>query len=126
MEETNEQSEFCLNMKPISVNICWQGRRFKTKQYKEWRENFIKQAPNVEKVPGWVGLKLNFYIKNFIMSDVMNFLKATCDALTDIDAYKDDRYIKWERSEKFKVDTEEEQRIDIVIIPLGEKIDFYQ
>ena len=45
--------ETTINIKPLSVNKCWQGRRFKTDIYKEYeRELLLKLPPkNLPKPP---------------------------------------------------------------------------
>lgn len=37
-----------LNIKPISVNSCWQGRRFSTPLYKEFQLHMARILPNIK------------------------------------------------------------------------------
>lgn len=37
-----------INIKPLSVNACWQGKRFKTKQYKQYERDMLLLLPVVE------------------------------------------------------------------------------
>jgi len=37
-----------VNIKPLSVNKCWQGRRFKTNEYKDYEEEVLFLLPNLE------------------------------------------------------------------------------
>lgn len=37
-----------LDVKPLSVNQCWQGRRFKTKAYKQYEKALLTLLPNIE------------------------------------------------------------------------------
>lgn len=37
-------------IKPLSVNDCWQGKRFKTKQYKNYEAELLLTLPN-QKLP---------------------------------------------------------------------------
>ena len=37
-----------LSVKPLSVNQCWQGRRFKTKAYKQYEKALLALLPNIE------------------------------------------------------------------------------
>ena len=40
-----------VDVKPLSVNECWQGRRFKTKKYKEYEEELLYKLPSGIVVP---------------------------------------------------------------------------
>jgi len=100
-------------IKPISVNKVWQGRRFKTAEYKKWREEAMwllsKQKPIKE-----CTLILDFYVKNATMTDVDNLIKPTLDALVEKGLLVDDRYITSLTATKHKG---KEERIVIQIIP---------
>jgi Holliday junction resolvase RusA-like endonuclease len=37
-----------LDIKPISVNDCWQGKRFKTSKYKKYERDLLLMLPIVE------------------------------------------------------------------------------
>lgn len=39
-----------LNIKPLSVNACWQGKRFKTKKYKAYEKELLLILPKM-KIP---------------------------------------------------------------------------
>lgn len=38
-------------IKPLSVNQCWQGRRFKTVKYKEYEERVLALLPTDVEIP---------------------------------------------------------------------------
>ena len=58
-----------LNIKPLSVNQCWQGRRFKTKAYKQYESALLTLLPNIQ-----------FTYKDNIKVDITFGLSAkTCD-----------------------------------------------
>ena len=40
-----------IKIKPLSVNQCWQGKRFKTKTYKLYESELLLLLPNNYKVP---------------------------------------------------------------------------
>ena len=40
-----------INIKPLSVNSCFQGRRFKNNAYREYERQLLKLLPNNYKVP---------------------------------------------------------------------------
>lgn len=42
--------EVGLSIKPLSVNKCWQGRRFKTQEYKAYEKEVLMRLP-AAKVP---------------------------------------------------------------------------
>ena len=37
-----------INIKPISVNTCWRGRRFKTPEYKVYEEELLYKLPRMD------------------------------------------------------------------------------
>ena len=94
--------KFKVSIKPLSVNKLWQGRRFKTKDYKSYSHAVLLLLKNYkEKHTGYVGIELEWHIKNFKLSDEANFLKAFLDLIVKAGIIEDDRFIKWHRSEKF-------------------------
>ena len=36
------------NIKPLSINLCWQGKRFKTDSYKAYERVLLSVLPDVE------------------------------------------------------------------------------
>ena len=98
-------SEIEIPIKPLSVNKVWQGRRFKTKDYKDYEKNclwFIKG----EKIKGEIEIYYKFYVKNFLMCDVDNFIKPIQDIIVKAGLIEDDRFIKRIIAEKFKSENE--------------------
>lgn len=49
-----------IDIKPISINQCWQGRRFKTKKYKDFEKELLLKLPAFEIPPGKLTLVINF------------------------------------------------------------------
>jgi len=92
-----------IKIKPISINKCWQGRRYKTPEYTNWRIAFGLLASNSVRFSGYIEINLKFYIHNYKMADVDNFIKPTLDALVDKNIIDDDRFIKRIISEKFQI-----------------------
>ena len=103
----------------MSINECWQGRHFQTPEYKQWRIDIGWLLKGKGRVDGWFGVNVNFYIKTFVMTDCDNLEKSFFDALVKGGIIKDDRYMKWHRTEKFPVKTKQEERIEFEIIPLS-------
>lgn len=111
--QTNNRVE----VKPLSVNAVWQGRRFKTKAYKQYEQDcgwFLK-APMIK---GEVEVYYKFYIKNYAMSDVDNFIKPLQDILVKNGLIEDDRKIVKVTAEKIK-SVEEYTEIEIMTYPQG-------
>jgi len=96
---------------PLSVNKVWQGRRFKTKCYKDYEEELLYKIKG-KKVEGFVEIDYKFYIKYFKTSDVGNFEKPLSDIIVKAGLIDDDRFIKKITMEKFKSD---EEYIEIII-----------
>lgn len=98
-------------VKPLSVNKVWQGRRFKTFEYKKYEKDvscFLKG----KKIEGDIELHFKFYIKNDKMSDLDNFIKPILDIIVKNGLIQDDRFVKKIIAEKFHND-EEKIEIDI-------------
>ena len=49
-----------IDIKPISVNQCWQGRRFKTKLYKDFEKELLLKLPKLNIPNGKLKLIINF------------------------------------------------------------------
>ena len=94
-----------ISVKPLSVNKVWQGRRFKTKEYKDYEEEVLYKLPKKEMLLGdklWV--VLDFYVKYPKKCDVDNFIKPILDILCKKGYIKDDRMIYDLVVRKFKGD----------------------
>lgn len=68
-----------LNIKPISINSCFQGRRYKTKKYDKYIYDVLSMLPmiNVPKTP----LKLTLVAHISKLSDLDNICKPILDIL---------------------------------------------
>lgn len=82
-----------INIKPLSVNECWQGRRFKTKEYKQYEKDLLLMLPNVKLKIQRVSIDIVFGFSNSLC-DIDNPLKPFLDILqkkyniNDRDIYK--------------------------------------
>ena len=86
-----------VKIKPISINSCWQGRRFKTKKYSEWREEsfYLIKKLKLKKVVGACCVQLTFHCsKNFKKCDADNMIKPSLDSLVESGVIADDRFIE--------------------------------
>ena len=49
-------------LKPLSVNEAWQGKRYKTKKYKQYCKDIAMLLPKGIAIPkGKFGIRLHFY-----------------------------------------------------------------
>ena len=81
-----------LNKKALSVNKCWQGRRFKTQEYKQFEADLLLTLPNFE-IENLLNIKLSitFGYSNKL-NDIDNGLKPLIDILQKKYNFND-RYI---------------------------------
>jgi len=88
-KKTNEAVVF---IKPLSVNQCWRGRRFKTPAYKEYEKKLLGLLPEDLYVSS--NGKLVIYITfgfSSKMSDYDNAIKAFQDVLQKKYSFDDNR-----------------------------------
>lgn len=115
-----ETIKFKIGLNPISDNKIWKGQRFKSKNYENWRmaAYCLLQNLQIPQIKGWIAIESHFYIHNFKRVDVTNYLKSTFDALVQAKIIEDDRFVKWERSEKWPIEKGEEEYFTIEIYPI--------
>jgi Holliday junction resolvase RusA-like endonuclease len=95
-----------LLIKPLTVNKVWQGRRFKTKAYKDYEIELLELLKGVKKTKGFIEVNYKIYLKYFSTSDVGNFEKPLTDIIVKSGIIDDDKYIKRIVMEKFKSDVD--------------------
>jgi len=83
-----------INIKPLSVNRCWQGRRFKTSEYKSYETDIVGLLPSEIDIPEGL-LQINIvWGFSTTLSDIDNPIKPFQDILqmyykfNDRDVYK--------------------------------------
>jgi Holliday junction resolvase RusA-like endonuclease len=70
-----------LEIKPLSVNEAWQGRRFKSDKYKKFQRDVLLLLPKTkESFSGMLRIDLFFGFSN-VLSDLDNPIKMTLDIL---------------------------------------------
>jgi len=70
-----------INIKPLSVNQAWMGRRFKTKFYKDYETELSLKLPKL-KISNNIKLGLEIIVGySNKSSDIDNFLKPFIDVL---------------------------------------------
>lgn len=85
-----------LKTKPLSVNKCWQGRRFKTKEYKDYEKEINKLLPKKLKIPEseYLQLEIRFGLSNFKQSDWDNPIKPFQDILSKAYGFNDNKVVR--------------------------------
>ncbi len=101
-----------VNIKPLSINGAWKGRKFKTKEYDNYIEELLYLLPkkiniNPEELHIIFHLKASTYHK----ADLDNFIKPVLDILVKKEIIEDDRFINKLILEKKESD---EYQIEIV------------
>ncbi len=85
---------FKIDIKALSVNDAWQGRRFKTPDYKRYENDVALLLRGVQRAPeGKLQVTYRFFMKNHKMADNDNPVKPLQDILVKCGVLKDDRYI---------------------------------
>lgn len=70
-----------LEIKPLSVNEAWQGRRFKSDKYKKFERDFLFSLPKAKQLfSDMIRIELFFGFSN-VLSDLDNPIKMTLDIL---------------------------------------------
>jgi Holliday junction resolvase RusA-like endonuclease len=84
-----------IHRKPLSVNACWQGKRFKTPLYKEYEKEILELLPDKYEIPeGDLQVKYEFGLNT--MADWDNPVKPLQDILQKKYDFDDRRIMKAE------------------------------
>ena len=88
----NSVAQALVDIKPLSVNKCWRGRRFKTQDYKEYEKKLLDILPSDLIVPeeGKLVIHLIFGFSS-MASDWDNPIKAFQDILQKKYSFNDSR-----------------------------------
>ena len=89
-----EKEMIFIHVKPISINECFQGRRFKTKKYDVFIKEMLYSMPKQITFSGNIDLKIVLYLKSILRSDIDNFIKPIIDCLVKKGWIEDDRFIQ--------------------------------
>jgi len=79
-----------IDIKPLSVNECWAGRRFKTPKYKAYEIELMLKLTNMEIPEGRLSLWITTGFSN-INADCDNILKPFIDILQKKYGFNDNR-----------------------------------
>jgi len=91
-----------IDLKPLSINCAFQGRRFKTKAHKDYETQLLWLLKGCKKTTGWYSIRFDFYLRSYMVSDISNLVKVTEDVLVKAGIVEDDRYCKHMELEKHK------------------------
>lgn len=69
-----------VDIKPLSVNQAWQGRRFKTPKYKKYESDTLMILPKIKIPEGKLEIHYKFYFSSKL-SDIDNPVKPFQDIL---------------------------------------------
>lgn len=85
---------FSLDIKPLSVNSCWQGKRFLNKQGKNYIETCLWKMPKGRIIKGICEVWIRVYLKKrWLAMDIDNVEKLLLDCLVKKKIIEDDRFI---------------------------------
>lgn len=73
-------SKIKIDVKPLTVNQCWQGKRFKTPEYKAYEKEVLLKLPRIVVPHGKLKIILEFGVSN-MQSDWDNPVKPFQDIL---------------------------------------------
>ncbi len=89
-----KKEEIKIKAKAVSVNQCWQGRRFKTQRYKDYEEELFYLLPKKISIPeGKLQLSLLFGVSSKL-SDNDNMVKPFQDIISKRYDFNDNRIYK--------------------------------
>lgn len=82
-----------VDIKPLSVNQAWQGKRFKTKAYKQYERDCLLLLPNIKIPEGYLEVNYTFGFSSNL-SDWDNPIKPIQDILQKKYGFDDNRIKK--------------------------------
>lgn len=86
--------EIRLNIKPLSVNECWQGKRFKTPLYKKYEQNMLLMLPKFKiDIESKLAIDLEFGFSS-PLCDLDNPVKPLIDILQKKYGFNDKNIVK--------------------------------
>lgn len=86
-----------VNIKALSSNACWRGRRFKTPEYEVYERELSFKLPNIVIPEGKLLVKLEVGYSR-ASSDIDNFIKPLLDILQKKYKFNDNRIYELEAS----------------------------
>lgn len=83
-----------INIKPLSINECWQGKRFKTNKYKEYEKSCFLLLPKIKIPEGKLKVDLVFGFSSKL-SDADNPVKCFIDILQKKYGFNDNKIYEY-------------------------------
>ena len=93
LQETGNLLKFQIKEKPLSVNRAWQGKRFKTQEYKDYEELLLFTLPKHKTPEGKLHLTIEFGFSN-MASDIDNPIKPLLDIMQKRYGFNDKQIYK--------------------------------
>ena len=84
-----------LNIKPLSLNHAYRGRRFSTPELKEYKRSIYLMAPKLKIVSKKLKIRFEFGVSHR-GCDGDNLIKCAQDSLADKYGFNDNSIYKWE------------------------------
>lgn len=104
-----------IQIKPLSANAAWKGRRFKTDEYKVYEQVLMYKLPAIEVPEGKLRIDYEFWFSNKL-SDLDNPIKQFQDILTKKYKFKDSDLYEISVTKKIVAKWEEYVSFDIYSI----------
>lgn len=101
-----------VQIKPLSVNKAWQGRRYKTKEYQQYEKEFLLKLPKIKIPPNELAITITYGFSNK-SSDIDNPTKLILDILQK--KYKFNDSVIYELTLKKKIVPKGKDFVDIQI-----------
>lgn len=79
-----------LNIKPLSINIAYRGRRFKSKEYIQYKQDLLLLLPKLKVPAGKIEISYLWGVSNK-RSDCDNLIKVFTDILQEAYEFDDCR-----------------------------------
>lgn len=84
-----------LDIKPLSINEAYRGRRFATSKLKDFKSDIFRILPKMKVPDGKLAVKYTFGLSSK-GSDGDNLIKAFQDCLSEAYRFNDNKIYKWE------------------------------
>lgn len=82
-----------IEIKALSINKAFCGRRFKTKEAKSYEKELWILLPTQTQIEGEVAITLEFWLKYYKTTDVSNLVKLLEDIIVKKGYIEDDRKV---------------------------------
>lgn len=84
-----------IEIPPFSINMAYRGRRFATKEFKQWQREGLLLMARKNTIKGDVSMHIDFRVKHPKMKDLDNLVKTAIDLTVKKGWIKDDRQVQY-------------------------------